>query len=94
MNVRQAQTLVSQTIARLAPGVDVTALDGGTDLRDELGLDSIGFLQLVDSMSRQVGYLIQEYDQLELTTLDGCVRYLLEQPGRTAHTAHTAHAAA
>jgi len=82
MDARHAHKLVAETVAALAPGIDVAALDWRVDLRDELGLDSIGFLQLVDLMSRRVGYLIQESDQLELTTIDGCVRHLLEQPGR------------
>ncbi|MBO2448040.1 acyl carrier protein [Actinomadura barringtoniae] len=87
MDTWLARRLVVQTISRLAPGVDPASLDGGADLRDELGLDSIGFLQLVDLMSRRVGHLIQECDQLELTTIDGCVRSLLEQPGQADHAA-------
>lgn len=58
----------------------------GTDLRD-LGLDSLGYLNLLEGLERTFGVAIdldQEEDHSFLHTIDNIVRYVVSQRGAAA----------
>jgi len=44
--------------------------------RDQLDIDSIDFLNFIVAMHKQFQIDVPESDYPELTTIDGCVRYL------------------
>ena len=46
-----ARELVGTAIARVAPDADVASLADETELRDEVGLDSLDFLSLVELLT-------------------------------------------
>jgi acyl carrier protein len=57
-----------------------------TDLRT-IGLDSLGYLNLLEGLERTFGVAIdldQEEDHTFLHTIDNIVRYLVAQQGRAA----------
>jgi acyl carrier protein len=58
----------------------------GTDLRD-LGLDSLGYLNLLEGLERTFGVAIdldQEEDHSFLHTIDNIVRYVVAQRSKAA----------
>jgi acyl carrier protein len=56
--------------------VDIGSLTPDTDLRDDLGLDSLDFLRFVEILSERSGRQIAEDDYPHLTTLASAVKWL------------------
>jgi len=71
-----ARRAVHEEIARIAPDADPAAVPGDADLREELDLDSMDFLNLVAALHRRLGVEIPEADYPKLATLDGFADYL------------------
>jgi len=67
---------VLRAIARVAPEVDLTTLDPGVNLRDQLDLDSVDFMNVVVAIHADLGIDVPEADYPKLTSLDACVAYL------------------
>jgi acyl carrier protein len=71
--------LVAAALARIAPRVDVAAIDPDADLRDAADLDSMDFLNLVIGVHEATGIDLPERDYPHLATLGGFARYLDER---------------
>jgi acyl carrier protein len=67
---------VIESLALIAPEADLEHLPPGVDLRDELDLDSMDFLNFVIAVHERTGIEVPERDYPQLLTLDACVRYL------------------
>lgn len=65
-------------IASVAPEVPLDQLDGGVDLRDELDLDSMDFLNVLIAVKQETGVEVPERDVPLVRTLDGLVGYVRE----------------
>lgn len=70
------QDTVLQALARIAPEADLAALDVRADIREELDLDSVDFLNFVVALDNQLGVEVPEADYAKLRTLEGCFTYL------------------
>jgi len=60
----------------VAPDLDVSAVATDADLRNDIGLDSMDFLNFVIAVSKRLKVAIPEADYRQVATLDMCVRYL------------------
>jgi acyl carrier protein len=69
-------TIFEEELKRIAPDVDVAAINPTGDLREECDIDSMDFLNLVSALHRRFGIDIPELDYPKLITLDGAVDYL------------------
>lgn len=76
MNRDEAISAITTTLAEIAPEVDPTTIDPTADLRVDLDLDSMDFLNLVIGVHERTGVDIPEQDYPRLATLDGFVAYL------------------
>lgn len=76
MNRDQIRQSVIAAIRHVAPEADPAALPGDADIRDELDLDSMDFLNVVVKLHADLGIDIPETDYAELYTLDRAVGYL------------------
>ncbi len=81
MNEQELREIVKRTLHRIAPEVDLDSIDGKTDLREEIDLDSMDLLNFFVALHEQLKVDIAETDYSRLTTLDGCVQYLREKTG-------------
>ena len=73
--------LVAELIA-VAPDLDPAALGENDHLQDDLGLDSMDFLNLISRLHKRFGLPIPESDYPRLATLAKAVAYLeKEQAG-------------
>ena len=63
-------------IATIAPDEDVSNLNYGERLRDQIDLDSMDFLDIVMELRKLYGVQIPEEDYKELATVNSCVSYL------------------
>lgn len=72
---------VRDALKRIAPEVDVSTLDPGALLRDEIDLDSMDFLNFVLALHARLGVDIPEADYAQLSTLAGATSYLAGRLG-------------
>ncbi len=76
------KTVVLRTLGRIAPEADLTELGGDVDLREQLDIDSVDFLNFVVALDQELGVDVPEADYAKLRTLDGGVAYLSAKHGR------------
>jgi acyl carrier protein len=76
MNQIEAKTLIIDVLSGIAPGADFAALPGKAQLRDELDLDSMDFLNFVAALHQKTKIAIPEADYPKLFTLDGAIAFL------------------
>lgn len=71
-----SRTAVISSLAVIAPETDFDRLASDADLRDELDLDSMDFLNFVIELHNRTGVEVPERDYPRMLTLDACVHYL------------------
>jgi len=76
MNREEIQNAVLDIIRTVAPDEDLSGLDPGKKLREQIELDSMDFLDIVMELRKRHGVHVPEADYKELATLEGCVNYL------------------
>jgi acyl carrier protein len=76
--------LLIDELGRIAPEIDAAQLDPDADLREELDIDSMDFLNLVTALSDQLEIDIPEVDYPSLATFAHVVEYLAQKLGATA----------
>jgi acyl carrier protein len=76
MTQDEIREAVLKAIRRVAPEIEPDEIDPATDLREQLDIDSMDFLNVVIGIDRELGVEIPEEDYPLVTTLDGCVSYL------------------
>ena len=64
-------------LTKIAPEVDPATLKSDVILRDQLDIDSMDFLNFVIGLHNEFHIDIPEADYAKLSTLDGCVDFLL-----------------
>jgi len=67
---------IIDAIQQVAPETDPAAVPPDADLREELDLDSMDYLNVVITLHEALGIEIPEVDYPELTTMAGGVAYL------------------
>jgi acyl carrier protein len=72
----ELRTIVLDTLGGIAPEAELGALPPDKDLREELDLDSMDFLNFVIGLHEKTGVDIPEADYPKLFTLDGALAYL------------------
>lgn len=68
--------LVIDILARIAPEADLQSLDPERSFRDQFGIDSIDYLNLVLGIEDKLRLEIADIDYPKLSSLDGCLNYL------------------
>lgn len=58
---------------------DLSTIDPGASLRDQLDIDSVDFLNFVIAIHSELGVEIPEADLPKLSTVNGCVAYLFSK---------------
>ncbi len=81
MEPTEARATILSVLATVAPEIDPSTIDGSTDLRFDLDLDSMDFLNLVEGVGVATAVEIPERDYPRLETLDAFGAYLAERTG-------------
>jgi len=74
---------VKEALSNVAPEVDWDAIDPAKDLRDQIDIDSVDFLNFVIGLHKQLNLEIPDSDVAKLVTVNGCVAYLTGKTGGT-----------
>ena len=76
MTEDQVKQIVIDIINEIAPDEDTSDLKGAINLREQMDLDSMDFLDIVMELRKQHGIEVPEADYTELASLDSCANYL------------------
>lgn len=72
----EVKKVVVDIIVDVAPDEDVTAISADENLRDQLDLDSMDFLDIVMELRKRHKIEVPSEDYPRLATLNSCVEYL------------------
>jgi acyl carrier protein len=75
--------IVCRALSNVAPEVDIESIDPAKDLRDQIDIDSVDFLNFVIGLNKELGVDIPDADLPKLTSLNGCIDYLLAKTGKS-----------
>lgn len=76
MTEAQLREAVLQALFSVAPEAEGEPLDPSANLRDQLDIDSMDFLNFLVAVKDAVGVEVPEADYAQVASLDDCVRYL------------------
>jgi acyl carrier protein len=68
--------LLRHILSDVAPELDVAAVPDDADLRNDVGIDSMDYLNFVIAISKQLSVTIPEADYGKVTTLAKCADYI------------------
>lgn len=81
MTDAEIRQLAAELLSDIAPETDPSSLSGDRDIREELDIDSMDFLNFIVALAKRTGLTIPEEDYPRLFTVDGIVAYVREQEG-------------
>ncbi len=70
MNREDLRSAVYESISAIAPGIELSTMDPGVDLREEMDLDSRDMLNLIIALHKRLNVDLPEIDVPLLTTLE------------------------
>ena len=76
-----ARAAVADALRRVVPDADLESCPPDVNLREEFELDSLDWLEFVETLAKRTGRRIDEDDYASLQTLDASVDFLT-RPGR------------
>ncbi len=72
----QIKEVVLRVLNGIAPEVDIDSIHPNRDLRDQMDIDSVDFLNFVIGLHKELGIEIPDADIPKLATLNSCIDYL------------------
>jgi acyl carrier protein len=78
----EMREIVLRVLSNIAPEVDLATLDPERDIRDQMDIDSVDFLNFAIALHNELGVEIPDADVPKLLTLNGCINYLKEKIGK------------
>jgi acyl carrier protein len=84
MTREEIAAVLIDELGRIAPEIDATRLDPDAELREELDIDSMDFLNLVTALADRLGIDIPKIDYPSLATLAHATDYLAQRLGAAA----------
>ena len=76
MTEEKVKQIVIDIINEIAPDENTSNLKSEVNLRDQMDLDSMDFLDIVMELRKQHGIEVPEEDYPKLASLDSCADYL------------------
>jgi len=67
---------VIDSLTKVAPDIDPSALDPSVNFRDQVEIDSVDFLGFVLELEKRLGIKVPEIDYPKLSSMNGCLSYL------------------
>lgn len=79
MTREEIRKLIVDLLSGIAPEADFDMLADDVELREELDIDSMDFLNFITALHEATGVDIPEKDYAKLETLEEIVSYLVER---------------
>ncbi len=77
MNEGEIKAVLLEEIGNIAPEADLSRLKPDVNFREELDINSMGFLTLVIALSNRLAVDIPERDYPRMFSLEGTIAYLV-----------------
>lgn len=77
MTEDEIKAVLLEEIGNIAPEADLGHLKPDVNFREELDIDSMGFLNLVIALSKRLAVDIPERDYPRMFSLEGTIAYLV-----------------
>jgi len=81
MTAPDLRTAILDALSDVAPELEREKIDPRVDLRNQLDLDSMDFLNFVLGLHKAFGIEIPEADYRKISTLEGCIDYIAAKTG-------------
>jgi len=81
MKPEEVRSKVLAALTGIAPEADPSQIQPQVNLRDQLDIDSMDFLNFAIALHKEFRVDIPERDYPKLATLDGCVDYICHSTG-------------
>ena len=81
MTREEIKSAVLRILRTIAPEIDPAEIKSDVEFRDQFDIDSMDFLNFIIALHKEMRVEIPEADYPKLTTLDGCVDYLVSRTG-------------
>lgn len=75
---------ILRLLSDIAPEADMASIRPNVNIRDQLEIDSMDFLNFVIAVDKELHIDIPERDYPKLATLDACAAYLADHLGGVA----------
>jgi acyl carrier protein len=75
-DLHSLKDLVCKLISDIAPEADMQSLDPNEELREELDLDSMDFMNLLDAIAKETGVNVPESDYTKVNSLQSLTEYI------------------
>lgn len=82
MNAEQAREIVFAVLRQITPEADFEELEPDVEFREQLDIDSMDFLNFIIGIHERTGIDVPEEDYPLLSSLDGCIAYLVKAGNR------------
>ena len=76
MSEAKSMDRLREILGSIAPDLDIGAIGDDQDLRNDVGLDSMDFLNFMIGISKQLNVAIPEADYGKVASLAKCARYI------------------
>lgn len=77
MTEHEIRATLEDELGNIAPEADFSSLDPSADIREQLDIDSMDFLNFITAIHERLAVNVPEADYPKLMTLDGAVAYLV-----------------
>ena len=81
MNRDEILAVIKDELLRIAPEADLGAVDPSADLREEIDIDSMDFLNFISGLHQRLEVEIPDAESGKLASLDGALAYLAAKLG-------------
>ena len=78
MKASNIEAILQEELHRIAPDIDIEAIERDEDLREEFDIDSIDFLNLVIAIGKRFKIELPEADYPKMDTYNAMIAYLKE----------------
>jgi acyl carrier protein len=80
MNSTEIETVLREELRRIAPDIDIDDIDQNGELREEMDIDSMDFLNLVTALGKRLNLAMPEADYARMVTFSDMLNYLQSRP--------------
>ncbi|MCW5827837.1 MAG: acyl carrier protein [Deltaproteobacteria bacterium] len=81
MKNEDIQKAIMKALGDIAPDADLGSLRPDRDMREELDIDSMDFLNFVVALKEALGVEVPEADYEKILTVNNCIVYLAKRAG-------------
>ena len=81
MKTNDIETALQEELRRIPPDIEISDIDKSGELREEMDIDSMDFLNLVTALGKRLKLEMPEADYPKMNSFNDMLAYLQEKTG-------------